>query len=270
MPHAFERVKLLAGDDALRRFHDAHVLIVGLGAVGGAAAESLARSGVGRFTLVDFDEIRESNINRHPFAFRSTVGLPKIGAARRFLLDIHPACRVEAVSRFVDADNAAALLREVQADVVVDAIDSLLPKTDLLLAAQQTGQPYILSCLGAARKTDPMAFRTADVLESHTCPLACRIRKRLRRRGASPGIRCVFSVEPPLPAAAVEDVEEAFFERGRARQPMGSLHAVTAAAGQLAARTILEYLAGGSLCVSTETSGAPQSECNDFLQEDET
>ncbi|HRX06500.1 MAG TPA: tRNA threonylcarbamoyladenosine dehydratase, partial [Kiritimatiellia bacterium] len=125
---------------------------------------------------------------------------------------------------------------------LIDAIDSLLPKTELLLAARAAGVPRILTCLGAARKTDPTRFVTADLADSHTCPLARLLRKRLGRRGGTAGIRAVFSTEPPLdPTEPVEPAAD-FYIRGRLRPPMGSLHACTAAAGLLAARETLRFL----------------------------
>jgi len=242
MTTPFARLELLLGADALPRLSRARVLIVGLGAVGAAAAESLIRSAIGHLTLVDFDELRPSNLNRHPFAFHSTLGHPKADAAARILHDIHPDAEIIPLSLFIDADTAPALLAEHPCDVLIDAIDSLLPKTELLLAAQQAKIPFILSCMGAARKLDPTRFIAADLFDSHTCPLARLLRKRLHRRGASRGIQCIFSTESPLdPTEAVEPAAD-FYIRGRLRPPMGSLHSVTASAGLLAARETLRHL----------------------------
>ncbi len=242
MTTPFERLELLLGPEALPRLARARVVIAGLGAVGAAAAESLARSAVGHLTLVDFDEIRASNLNRHPFAFHSTLRQPKAETAARFLRDVNPDAEIVPLSLFLDAKTAPQLFADHPCDVLIDAIDSLNPKTELLLAAQQAQVPYILTCLGAARKLDPTRFIAADLYDSHTCPLARLLRKRLHRRGADRGIRCIFSTEPPV--AAAEPVEPAadFYVRGRLRPPMGSLHAVTAAAGLRAARETLAYL----------------------------
>ena len=242
MTQPFERLELLLGPAALPRLAQARVVIAGLGAVGAAAAESLARSAVGRLVLVDFDEIRASNLNRHPFAFRSTLRQPKADVAARFLRDINPAAEITPLSLFLDADTAPKLFADHPCDVLIDAIDSLNPKTELLLAAQQARVPFILTCLGAARKLDPTRFAAADLVDSHTCPLARLLRKRLARRGAAPGIRCIFSAEPPLAPAETVEPSADFYVRGRLRPPMGSLHAVTAAAGLLAAREVLRFL----------------------------
>ena len=242
MTSAFERLELLLGPAALPRLARARVVVAGLGAVGAAAAESLARSAVGHLTLVDFDEIRASNLNRHPFAFHSTLGQPKAGTAARFLRDINPEAEITPLSLFLDAQTAPRLLADHPCDVLIDAIDSLLPKTELLLAARAAKVPFILSCLGAARKLDPARFVAADLADSHTCPLARLLRKRLAKRGGPAGIRCIFSTETAVePAEPVEPAAD-FYIRGRLRPPMGSLHAVTAAAGLRAARETLRFL----------------------------
>ena len=242
MTSAFERLELLLGSAALPRLAQARVVIAGLGAVGAAAAESLARSAVGHLVLVDFDELRTSNLNRHPFAFHSTLRTPKADTAARFLRDINPSATITPLSLFLDAETSPALFAQNPCDVLIDAIDSLLPKTELLLAARAAGVPCILTCLGAARKLDPSRFVAAPLADSHTCPLARLLRKRLARRGGTAGIRAIFSTEPPLdPATPVEPAAD-FYIRGRLRPPMGSLHCVTAAAGLLAARETLSFL----------------------------
>ena len=242
MTAVFERLELLLGPNALPRLAKARVIIAGLGAVGAAAAESLARSAVGRFVLVDFDELRASNLNRHPFAFHSTLGRPKAETAARFLRDINPEAEVIPRSVFLDAKTAPKLFADHPCDVLIDAIDSLNPKTELLLAAQQAKVPFILTCLGAARRLDPARFTAADLADSHTCPLARFLRKRLRQRGAGEGIRCIFSPEPPVESAEPVAPAADFYIRGRLRPPLGSLHAVTAAAGLRAARETLAHL----------------------------
>lgn len=242
MTTPFARLELLFGPETLPRLQRSHVLIAGLGAVGAAAAESLVRSGVGRLTLVDFDELRPSNINRHPFAFQSTLGKPKTEAAARVLRDINPEADFTPLSLFLDAETSPKLLADHPCDVLIDAIDSLLPKTELLLAAQAAKVPAVISCMGAARKLDPMRFTAADLFDSHTCPLARLLRKRLHRRGAQRGIRCIFSTEPPLESPDHVEPAADFYVRGRLRPPLGSLHAVTAAAGLLAARETLRAL----------------------------
>lgn len=242
MTTPFARLELLLGPAALSRLACARVAVAGLGAVGAAAAESLARSAVGHLVLVDFDEIRASNLNRHPFAFHSTLGKKKAETAARFLRDINPKAEIIPLSVFLDAKTAPKLFAEHPCDALIDAIDSLNPKTELLLAAQQAKVPFILTCLGAARRVDPACFTAVDLADSHTCPLARFLRKRLRQRGTVDGIRCIFSTEPPAASAKPVAPAADFYVRGRLRPPLGSLHAATAAAGLLAARETLRFL----------------------------
>ncbi len=242
MTTPFSRLELLLGPEALARLARARVIIAGMGAVGATAAESLARSAIGHLILIDFDEVRPSNINRHPFAFHSTLGQPKVNTTARFLRDIHPGATITPISLFLDADTAPPLFADHPADVLIDAIDSLLPKTELLLAARAAGIPHILTCLGAARKTAPLQFAVADLSDSHTCPLGRHLRKRLARRGGVDGIRCIFSAEPPVEHPFPDAPSPDYLDRGRRRAPMGSLHAATATAGLLAARETLRIL----------------------------
>lgn len=246
MEAPYERTLQLFGPAAVARLRRARVLVAGLGAVGAAAAESLARSAVGTLVLADFDVLRPSNLNRHPFAYHSTLGQPKTTAAARFLRDIDPDIRIEIADGFIDAATAPRLLADHPSDVLVDAIDSLLPKTELLLAAQAAGHPCILSAMGAARKTDPLRLAEADLLETTVCPLAHLLRKRLRRRGVRPGIRCIYSLEPPAPpppdAPPPPPPAPDYLDRGRIRPPMGSLHAVTSAAGAALAAAAIRHL----------------------------
>ena len=209
-------------------------------------AESLARTGARRFWLADFDAIRESNLNRHPFAFRSTLGMAKTAVAERFLRDIRgEGAEVDARELFLDGDTAEAWLREARPDVLVDAIDSLLPKTELLLAAGRSGVPRILSCMGAARKRDPSRFRATPLEESRVCPLAQLVRKRLRKRGWVEGIWAVWSDEPPGPPDGEPPEEGDLTDRGRRRAPMGSLHACTSAAAAVAAARVVSWIQEG-------------------------
>jgi len=239
---AFRRTALLLGPGALERLGSARVAIAGLGAVGAAVAESLARTGVRRFFLADFDRIQPSNVNRHPFAFHSTLGLPKTDAAARFLRDIRPDAEIAADNVFLDACTAPAWLAAAQPAVLIDAIDSLLPKTELLLAAEAAGIPLILSCMGAARKLDPSRFRVAPLAQTRICPLARLVRKRLRRRGGGALVQAVWSDELPSGAPADPPAEGDLVERGRRRPPMGSLHACTSAAAAVAAAAAVRFL----------------------------
>lgn len=241
-PSPFDRVALLFGDAALPKLAAAHVCIAGLGAVGATVAESLARTGVSHFTLVDFDDIRPSNINRHPFAFYSTIGHPKIQTVAHFIRDINPAATLSLRPLFLDAQTIPPLIAEHPRAILVDAIDALGPKVGLLLEAHRIGLPFILSCLGAARHPNPSAFVAGDLFHSSGCPLARLVRKRLHRRGVTQGIRAIYSPQPPAPLLPPHAPEPNALARGRHRTPMGSLHAATTTAALLAAHEVLRHI----------------------------
>lgn len=236
--NTFDRTELLLGPDALARLRQASVAVFGLGAVGSFAVEALARAGVGSLRLVDCDVVRESNLNRQLLALASTLGLAKTELAARRVLDINPRCHVDPRQAFVDRETAPGLLTPAP-DVVIDALDSLGPKVQLLAAAQAMQGPAIVSSMGAAWRTDPFAVRVGDLAETRQCPLARYVRKRLRAGGITDGIRCVYSVEP-MPPAARRAIEAADgpdpAARGRPRRPLGSLACLTGLFGLIAAR----------------------------------
>ncbi|MFH0879905.1 MAG: tRNA threonylcarbamoyladenosine dehydratase [Lentisphaerota bacterium] len=242
----FERTKLLLGQEGLERLRQSTVTVVGMGAVGSFAVEGLARAGVGSLRLVDFDEIRESNINRQLFALESTIGRSKVEVARQRILDINPDCEVETHSCFMDRETFSSIFT-APTGALLDAIDSLGPKSELLAAAAKAGIPLILSSMGAAYRTDPSLIRVRDLSETQSCPLARLIRKRLRRLGVTTGIRCVYSMEkmPPSSQRAVPaDQEEEVVQRGRRRTPLGSLACITGIFGLTMACETTMILAG--------------------------
>lgn len=151
------RTRMLLGDEGLSRLQNAAVMVVGLGAVGGYALEALARSGIGRLVLVDFDVFDESNINRQILALTSTVGQKKTEVARRRVLDINPDCIVETKDMFVNADTLPQLL-DIPVDFVVDAIDALNPKCCLMEALYERGIPFI-SSMGGGIKNRSLVYQ---------------------------------------------------------------------------------------------------------------
>ncbi|MBP1590229.1 MAG: ThiF family adenylyltransferase, partial [Kiritimatiellae bacterium] len=255
IPEATSRAELLLGADAMQRLATARILVAGVGGVGAAVAETLVRSGCRNLHLADFDLLRASNLNRHPFATASTLDRPKLEAARDRLLDIAPDLNLVLHPVFINAETAAPLLAQAAPELLVDAIDSLNPKTELLLAAETTGIPHILSCLGAARKLDPMAFRIALLDHTHTCPLARLLRKRLRHRIAHNHVIAVFSVEPPQPlspGAPPPSDDDFLVGRGRLRSPMGSYAPCTLAEATLAAATAIRLLSSSPPAPTSE------------------
>ena len=255
--HRFIRTEMLLGKEGLAKLRQARVTVVGLGAVGSYAAEGLARAGVGHLRLVDFDVVRQSNINRQLYALESTLGRPKVEVARERVLDINPQCDVEAMSVFVDAQTSPQLLAPAPS-VVIDAIDSVSPKVELIAAAVSAGV-RIISSMGAATRTDYRRIRVADISETDVCPLARMVRKKLKKRGVERGVTCVFSTEPPnrdaLGSAEAEPPpgEGEALERGRRRRALGSLSCVTGMFGLIAAHEAILALVGqAGLGVSDE------------------
>lgn len=202
------RTALLLGTEGMRRLAASHVLVVGLGGVGAYAAEEIARAGVGRMTLVDADVVSLSNLNRQLPALHSTLGKPKAEVMAARLRDINPDLEVEVRNCFVRDEETEALLDAAHYDFVVDAIDTLSPKTFLIYHALQRHLP-IISSMGAGAKMDPSRIRIADISKTTDCALARAVRKRLRGMGISKGLPVVFSTEPANPQAILEVEDEA-------------------------------------------------------------
>ena len=198
MSETLLRAEVLLGAEAMARLRVARILVVGLGAVGGACVEALARSGVGNLWLVDGDVFEPSNLNRQPFAALSTLGQPKADATTERLRDIAPTCSVTAERLRVDSENVDALLDRARPDAIVDAIDDVPAKLALLAECLRRGIPA-WSAMGAARKRDPSALCVTDLSKTQVCPLARRVRQGLRDLGFTKGIRCVWSRETAAP-----------------------------------------------------------------------
>ena len=196
-----ERTALLIGDEAVARLNAARVIVFGVGGVGGHLVEALARCGVGSLTLVDSDRVSETNINRQIIATRSTVGMYKTEAFRERIADINPDCKVECRSVFYSEENADEFDLSSY-DYVVDCIDTLPPKVNLIAAALERGLP-VVSSMGAGAKTDPTKMDICDIAKTHHCPLAHMLRKRLHKIGIRTGFQAVFSPEPVREGAMI-------------------------------------------------------------------
>jgi len=235
------RTRLLVGENGLAALAASRVAVVGLGGVGSAAAELLCRAGVGRLTLVDFDEVRPSNCNRQLFALRSTLGRPKAEVAAERLADIDPGCAVDARVAFFAADTAADLDLAGH-HYVLDCIDSLNPKAQLIHHCVQLGVPVITST-GAAAKTDPSRVQVGDLFHTRNCPLARHLRRRLRNLGVTAGVAAVHSpVQPHKPRGLLP--EEDLYRRGRPRIPLGSISYVPVLFGCVMAGYVVQALLG--------------------------
>ncbi len=243
----FSRIQSFLGEEGFNLLQQSFITIVGIGAVGGHVAEALARSGITRLRLVDFDTIQSSNINRQIMALDTTLGQPKVEVARKRIAAINPACRVEALQLFAGADSVEQILSP-QPDILIDAIDSMNPKVQLLCAAHQRRIP-IISSMGAALRSDPTQIRIADIMDTKNCPLARRLRQRLRRSGIERGISCVFSTEavaysyPELEELSL-DIDAPLADRGRQRRTLGSLPTLTGIFGLIIANEAILRLSG--------------------------
>jgi len=190
----FQRLALLTGDAVLEKLARANVLVVGVGGVGSWCAEALVRSGIGRIGIVDFDTVCASNVNRQVQATSLTLGHVKVEALKQRLLEINPRCEVTAWKEVFSKENAAGFSIE-HADYVIDAIDSLNHKLDLIETCSGTAGVKIFSSMGMAQKLDPTRIRTADIWETHGCPLARLVRQGLRKRGFGGRFTVVYSDE---------------------------------------------------------------------------
>ena len=172
------------------------VLCVGLGGVGGLAAELVARLGVGAMTIVDGDEVETTNINRQIPALTSTIGQSKAIVMADRLMDINPRLKLTVVERFLTPEDMPGVLNTGRYDCVLDAIDSVQSKTALLAECVRRGVP-VVSAMGAGLRTDPGSIRCGDISETGVCPLAKLVRKGLRELGCEHGVTAVYSTETP-------------------------------------------------------------------------
>jgi tRNA A37 threonylcarbamoyladenosine dehydratase len=245
----FQGLERLYGFTGAQRIRDAHVVVIGIGGVGSWAAEALARSGVGCISLLDFDQVAESNINRQLHALGSTVGQAKVHAMEHRILDIHPGCRVRAIDEFASPDNWPAVLGNdaPPIDAVIDACDQV--KTKVALAAWSWGHAVHWICVGAAGgKRLAHAVRIDDVAQVTHDPLLAQVRYRLRREHGAPQspqtmhLPCVYSQEAVRAADASCEVAT---DGSLNCHGYGSLVSVTATFGMAAAGWVMNELVRG-------------------------
>lgn len=236
MDEFFSRTALMLGEEAVKKLRASRVAVFGVGGVGGYAVEALCRAGIGALDIVDNDTVAPSNLNRQIIATRDTIGQYKVDAAEERIKSINPECAVtkhrcfflpETVSEF---DFAAY-------DYVVDAIDTVTGKLELIRCAKEAGVP-VISSMGAGNKLDPTAFRVADIEKTRVCPLARIMRKELKKRGIS-GVKCVFSEEIPM------DIPQPERESGEAKRVTpGSVSFVPSVVGLIIAAEVVKDLTG--------------------------
>ncbi len=195
MKDIFIRSEALLGKENISRLQDAHVLVFGLGGVGGHAAETLCRGGIGTLSLVDSEKYEASNCNRQIFATQNTIGKLKTEVAKERLLSINPECKINTYSFFFGKDPTPEKLFD-GVDYVLDAIDTVSSKM-MLIEEAQIRNISIISCMGTGNKLDPTMFRVADIKKTKVCPLARVIRTECKKRGIQT-LKVVYSEEEPL------------------------------------------------------------------------
>lgn len=189
-----ERTELLIKEEGLEKLNKATILVVGLGGVGSFAAEFLARAGVGNMTIVDGDTVDITNINRQLPALHSTVGKHKVEVVAERLLDINPNLNLTKINEFLNPGRMEEVLDSAKFNFVLDCIDSVTPKLELIIAAKRR-RIKIVSSMGAGGKSDPSKVLVRDISKTQHCHLARQIRKRLKKVKIDKGVRCVFSDE---------------------------------------------------------------------------
>lgn len=195
MPNQFSRTELLFGREAIEKLKNSTVAVFGIGGVGGYTVEALARSGVGNLVLVDNDTVSLTNINRQIIATHKTIGEYKVDVAKDRVFEINPNCVVETHKTFFTPETSSQLDFS-QYDYVVDAIDTVSGKIELVCCADKANTP-IISSMGAGNKLDPTAFQVADIYKTSVCPLAKVMRRELKKRNIK-GLKVVYSKEEPI------------------------------------------------------------------------
>lgn len=238
MTNQFSRTSLLLGKAAMEILKSSHVAIFGTGGVGGFAAEAIARSGVGKITLVDSDTVSLTNLNRQIIALHSTIGRAKVDVMKERILDINPDCKVDAIRCFYLPETKSQF-DFLKFDYVVDAVDTVKAKIALIEEAKSHGVP-IISSMGAGNKLDPTRFEVADISETSVCPLARVVRQECKKRGIK-GVKVVYSKEKPTEPKISESEKSSAELKGKGIAP-GSISFVPSAAGLILAGEVIRDL----------------------------
>ncbi|OGS80135.1 MAG: tRNA threonylcarbamoyladenosine dehydratase [Flavobacteria bacterium RIFCSPLOWO2_12_FULL_31_7] len=232
-----ERAELLFKEEGLNRLRNSNVLVVGLGGVGSFAAEFLTRAGVGNMTIVDGDTVDITNINRQLPALHSTVGQPKVKIVGDRLMDINPELNLTRVEEFLSPERAIEIVTP-DFDYVLDCIDSVTPKLNLIVAAKRK-KVKVISNMGAGGKLLSSKIVVKDISKTDVCPLAKNIRKRLKKEGISSGVKAVYSLEHPdetsLKTTDGSNFKKSFYGTNSWMPALFGLHA---------AETVVKHLIG--------------------------
>lgn len=229
----FDRTEMLIGKTAQKKLKDASVAVFGIGGVGSFATEALARVGVGRLLICDNDVVSDSNINRQLIALHSTVGRKKTDVMAERIKDINPDCEVVVVPSFFSADNSDEFDLSGYS-YIVDAIDTVSSKLELIMKAKQASVP-IISCMGTGNKLNPLLFAVDDIFSTSVCPLARVMRRELKARGID-SLKVLYSKEPPSASQAT------ISENGR--HIPGSISFVPSSAGLIIAGEVICDICG--------------------------
>ena len=232
MEERFSRTALMIGEEAVEKLRSSRVAIFGVGGVGSFAAEAIARMGVGSITLVDNDTVAPSNLNRQLIALHSTLGRNKVDVAKERILDINPDANVDARAMFYLPENADEIDIS-NFDCIVDAIDTVSAKIEIIVRADRAGVP-VVSSMGTGNKLHPEMLELTDISKTSVCPLARVMRRELKSRGIN-HLPVVYSKEEP-----VKLFEDAFLTNGK--KTVGSISFVPSSAGLLIASKVLELL----------------------------
>jgi len=233
----FSRTELLVGQHGMQKLAQTSVAVIGLGGVGSYSAEALARSGIGKLILIDFDVIEPTNINRQILALQSNIGKPKVELMQQRILDINPKAEVIIYQEVLDENKQDSLL--AGAEYCVDAIDSLSAKISLLEFLLKNERKFI-SVMGAGNRLDPSQIHISTIDKSYNCPLARRVRKLLSKKGIKGSFPCVYSSELPLKIAEDNEVTEAEdLLQVKQRKVIGSISYLPSIMGLMAASYVI-------------------------------
>ena len=230
-----ERTAMLVGEQMLENFRNSTVAVIGVGGVGGYAAEMVVRAGIGHLIILDSDDVSVTNKNRQLLALDSTVGRPKCDVLAKRLLDINPQLDLVIIKEYLEAEKAEEVLGGFKIDFLVDAIDTLSPKLHLIKYCMDAGIPLV-SSMGAGAKYDATKVRITDVSKSFNCPLAYIVRKRLRHMGIKKGFKVVFSEELPDKESIVP------CEDRNKKSQVGTISYIPAVFGCVCAQAVIQGL----------------------------
>lgn len=238
----FIRTEMLIGEEALKSLSGKRVAIFGIGGVGGYVCEALARAGIGEFDLCDDDVVAESNLNRQIIALHSTIGQPKVEVMKKRMLDINPEVKVNVHQCFFLPENSDSFPFE-KYDYVVDCVDTVTAKLEIIMKAKEFGVP-VISSMGTGNKLNPAAFKVADIYKTNVDPLARVMRRELKKRGVK-SLKVVYSEETPLEpkfGQSTNGIEQDVSHQRRSTP--GSMSFVPPVAGLILASEVVRDLIG--------------------------